>query len=185
MRTHAQNAMAGGSVNHICEAGINKGLVYHNYKDKDALHLECVQKSCKALICYIADQNAENSFVDYMSARKALFEEHELEAYIFLEARTSPPKHLNDQIGRIYTKLDELNRAVYEKELSRHRLRSGVTKEEAVRYFSEIQKIYNFYFMNGLRDTMPPQDQLALHEMNIHRLFDLMLYGIAEGGKEA
>lgn len=135
MRTHAQNAMAGGSVNHICEAGINKGLVYHNYKDKDALHLECVQKSCKALICYIADQNAENSFVDYMSARKALFEEHELEAYIFLEARTSPPKHLNDQIGRIYTKLDELNRTV--------------------------------------------------HEMNIHRLFDLMLYGIAEGGKGA
>ncbi|NLL78413.1 MAG: TetR/AcrR family transcriptional regulator [Clostridiales bacterium] len=178
------NGYAGGSINNICKTGINKGLVYHNYKDKDELYLECVRKSCEDLIEYIINQKADVSFVDYMSARMTFFEENELEAYIFLEARSSPPKHLKNQIQIIYTKLDKLNMAVYEKELSRHELRSGVTREEVINYFAEIQKIYNLNFVSRFSSKMSPHDQLALHEMNIHRMFDLMLYGIAKGGNE-
>ena len=36
------NGYAAGSVNNICKTGINKGLIYHNYKDKDELYLVCV-----------------------------------------------------------------------------------------------------------------------------------------------
>ena len=31
------NGYVAGSVNNICKTGINKGLIYHNYKDKDEL----------------------------------------------------------------------------------------------------------------------------------------------------
>ena len=44
------NGYAAGSVNNICKTGINKGLIYHNYKDKDELYLVCVQTSCEDLI---------------------------------------------------------------------------------------------------------------------------------------
>ena len=178
------NGYAAGSVNNICKTGINKGLIYHNFKDKDELYLECVKKSCHGLICYIGDNKAQDSFVEYMEASRRFFEEHESEAYIFLEARTNPPHHLKTQIQNIYESFDELNIEICEKELSKHELRKNVSREDAISYFSEIQKIYNIDFLNRLNNKMTQQERLALHEMNIHKIFDLMLYGIVEGGNE-
>ena len=40
------NGYAGGAVNNICKAGINKGLIYHNFKGKDELYLTCLHISC-------------------------------------------------------------------------------------------------------------------------------------------
>lgn len=39
------------SVNAICaESQISKGLLYHNFKSKDELYLECVRVSCEKLM---------------------------------------------------------------------------------------------------------------------------------------
>lgn len=174
-----------GSVNNICKTGINKGLVYHNFKNKEELYLACVSKSCENLISYVVSHNGENSFVDYMNVRMAFFREHEPEANIFLEARTNPPHQLADKIREIFRKIDELNLSICEKELSGIRLRDDVSKEEALNYFSQIQRIYNLDFSSELKGTkVSPTEQLALHEMNIHKVFNFMLYGIAKGGNE-
>lgn len=85
------NGYALGSINNICKTGINKGLVYHNFKDKDELYLECVKRSLNDLIGYVAENKADESFVKYMDARRKFFDANEYEAYIFLEARTNPP----------------------------------------------------------------------------------------------
>lgn len=184
MNEFGTNGYAAGSLNNICKMGINKGLIYHNFKDKDALYLECVKKSCEDLICYVQEHKAKDGFVAYMSARREFFQEQEQEAYIFLEARTNPPHQLVIQIREIFREFDELNREIFEKELSQYELREGVSKEEALNYFFEIQKLYNINFANERNDKMTPQEQLALHEMNIHKVLDFMLYGIAKGGKE-
>lgn len=184
MEEFGTNGYAAGTINNICKSGINKGLIYHNFKDKDALYLECVKKSCENLITFIHDNKAEESFVEYMSMRMRFFKENQQEAYVFLEARTNPPQHLTGPIREIFIKFDELNMVVCEKELSRHTLRDGVSKEDALNYFSEIQKLYNINFSHQLNGTLPMQEQLALHERNIHKIFDFMLYGIAKGGNE-
>ncbi len=44
---------ASGTINNICKRGINKGLIYHNFNDKDALYLECLEKSCQKLVTMI------------------------------------------------------------------------------------------------------------------------------------
>lgn len=178
------NGYAAGSVNNICKTGINKGLVYHNFKDKDELYLECVKKSCEDLICYVIRHKSDAGFVEYMHARRSFFQEHEAEANLFLEARTSPPQHLAFRIREIYRKFDALNLEIFEKELSHHELRTGISRDDALHYFNEIQKIYNLNFSNEVHNKMSPHDQLALHEMNIKKLFDFMLYGIAKRGKE-
>ena len=177
------NGYGAGSINNICKAGINKGLIYHNFKDKDELYLACVKRSCESLMNYVHSNNAGNSFVEYMSARMNFFKEHEPEAYIFLESRTNPPHHLIYKIKEIYSEFDSLNLAICEKELEKYELRNGVSKEDALNYFSEIQKIYNIDFTNVLNNKLSPTEQLTLHETNIHKIFDLMLYGIAKGGK--
>lgn len=184
MQEFGMNGYAAGSINNICKAGINKGLIYHNYKDKEELYLECVKKTCEDLICYIAEQKAETGFVAYMSARMRFFREHEAQGYLFLETRTNPPKQLAGQIEKIYAELDELNRRVFEKELADYELRSGISKEEAIQYFFEMQKLYNLNFANRQSEGMPLYEQLTLHEAYIEKIFDLMLYGIAIGGNK-
>ena len=178
------NGYTTGSVNNICKTGINKGLIYHNFKDKDELYLACVQKSCEDLICFVINHKAETGFVEYMNARRNFFQENEAEANIFLEARTNPPRHLASQIQMIYQKFDALNLEIFEKELSHHELRTEISKEDALHYFIEIQKIYNLNFASEMQSKMSPQEQLTLHETNIGKLFDFMLYGIAKRGKE-
>ncbi|MGN0293130.1 MAG: TetR/AcrR family transcriptional regulator [Lachnospiraceae bacterium] len=185
MREFGTNGYAAGSINHICRTGINKGLIYHNFRNKDELYLECVAKSCRELIDYVMDCGAVEGFVAYMSARKEFFRNHESEACIFLEARTNPPHQLAERIVEIYAEFDQLNRSVFEKELSKHELRNGVSKEDAMNYFFEMQKLYNLDFLKGVQGKMSPHDQLELHELNIYKMFDFMLYGIAEGGKES
>ena len=184
MKEFGTNGYAAGSLNNICKMGINKGLIYHNFKDKDELYLECVKKSCEELICYVKEHKAEDGFVAYMSARREFFQEQEQKAYIFLEARTNPPHRLVNQMQKIFKEFDELNREIFEKELLKYELRDGVSEEEALNYFFEIQKLYNLNFANELNDKMTLHEQLALHEMNIHKILDFMLYGIAKGGKE-
>ncbi|MGN1148698.1 MAG: TetR/AcrR family transcriptional regulator [Lachnospiraceae bacterium] len=180
MQEFGTNGYADGSINNICKTGINKGLVYHNFKDKDELYLECVRKSCEELLRYVRESRGEEGFVAYMSARTKFFREHEMEAYIFLETRTRPPRHLTKQIKMIYAELDGLNREIFQKELTRHELRDDVSEEEALNYYLEIQKVYNLDFKNELNSEMSPREQLALHERKIQKILDLMLYGIAK-----
>ena len=180
LREFGTNGYAAGSVNRICEAGINKGLIYHNFKDKDELYLECVKKSCEAFISYIVLHKGEEGFVEYMNTRMHFFAEHENEAALFLETRTHPPYHLREQIQDIYAEFDDLNMAILERELCRHSLRQEVSREEALRYFLLIQKAYNFDFMHKLHPDMSVQEQIALHEKDLYKIFDLLLYGIAQ-----
>ena len=95
MHEFGSKGYALGAINNICKTGINKGLIYHNFKDKDELYLECVKKSCSDLIGYVTDHNGLESFARYMRVRKEFFQEKEAEAYIFLEARTNPPGQLD------------------------------------------------------------------------------------------
>lgn len=47
MTEFGTNGYVGGSVNNICKSGINKGLIYHNFKDKDELYLKCLKKAAE------------------------------------------------------------------------------------------------------------------------------------------
>ena len=53
MDEFGKNGYAGGTVNNICNTGINKGLLYHNFAGKDDLYLTCLEHSCKKLINYL------------------------------------------------------------------------------------------------------------------------------------
>lgn len=184
MKEFGTKGYVAGSINEICKTGINKGLIYHNFKDKDELYLECVKKCCEDFIAYVIAHKGEAGFVEYMSARMGFFKEQEHKAYLFLEARTNPPRSLIKEIQKIYTKFDELNLSICKKELEKHELREEITEEEALDYFSEIQKIFNLNFSSQLTGEMSPQEQIDLHEKKIQKWFNIMLYGIAKGGNE-
>ena len=63
----------GGTINNICKKGINKGLVYHNFKDKDELYLACLKESCKKLVALVKEKDCTSDMLEYMNIRMHFF----------------------------------------------------------------------------------------------------------------
>lgn len=103
------NGYVGGSVNNICKSGINKGLIYHNFKGKDELYLKCLEKSCEMLINQIEKNNCSSNLLRYMSVRMSFFKKYPNEAHIFFESILQPQEHLWNEIQEILQPFEKIN----------------------------------------------------------------------------
>ena len=118
MQEFGSKGYRGASLNAICEAGIPKGLLYHNFKNKDALYLACVAECFRALTNCFKEAEIGNDLEKYMRVRMAFFNEHEMEARIFFDAVLQPPEALYDQISDLKKEFDALNKTIYQQVLS-------------------------------------------------------------------
>lgn len=178
------NGYVGGSVNNICKSGINKGLIYHNFKGKDELYLKCLEKSCEMLINQIEKNNCSSNLLRYMSVRMSFFKEYPNEAHIFFESILQPQEHLWNEIQEILQPFEKINETVYHSIVSTVKLRDGITEKEAIEYFKQMQRMFNGYFSSSAYRRMSLDEQLNKHETSLPKLLDFILYGIAKGGKE-
>lgn len=184
MNEFGANGYVGGSVNNICKSGINKGLIYHNFKDKDELYLKCLEKSCDTLVRLITESDSSSDPLRYMSVRMSFFKEYPNEAHIFFEAILQPQERLWNEIQEILQPFEEINEKVYRSIVSTVELRDGVSEEEAVGYFRQMQRMFNGYFSSSAYRRMSLDEQFNKHETSLPKLLDFILYGIAKGGKE-
>ncbi|MCI5679433.1 MAG: TetR/AcrR family transcriptional regulator [Bacteroidales bacterium] len=130
MQKFGSKGYRGASLNAICEAGIPKGLLYHNFKNKDALYLACVAECFRALTNCFKEAKIGNDLEKYMRVRMAFFNEHEMEARIFFDAVLQPPEALYDQISDLKKEFDALNKTIYQQVLYSIELREGITQGE-------------------------------------------------------
>lgn len=176
-----KNGYSGGTVNNICNAGINKGLIYHNFEGKDDLYLTCLNHSCKKLLSYLKEQDRTKNLENYMSARMDFFNQYSNEAHIFFEALLSPPFHLSDKTSQILSEFNTLNEKMYNRTLDSIILRDGISREDAVSYFHLMQLMLNGYFSSPAFQNTNLSQKVEIHEMIVSKLLDYMLYGIAKG----
>lgn len=182
MNEFGASGYAGGSVNGICRTGINKGLIYHNFKDKDDLYLVCLERSCKRLVSLVEESGCKSDILQYMDLRMRFLKEYPNEAHIFFEAILQPQDNLRDRIREILRPLEEINENIYRSVVSSVKLRGGVTEKDAVDYFRQMQRMFNGYISSIDRRHMTLDEQIKEHEAALPKLLDFMLYGIAEGG---
>lgn len=178
------NGYAGGTINNICKRGINKGLIYHNFKDKDELYLACLKNSCEKLISLIEKSGGISDQLQYMKSRMHFFTEYPNEAHIFFEAILQPNEKLRDRIKLILEPFEEINEKIYRRVVSGITLRDGITEEDAIDYFRQMQRMFNGYFSSSAYRYTMLDDQIREHEINLAKLLDFMLYGIAKGGTQ-
>lgn len=181
MDEFGQNGYAGGTVNHICNTGINKGLLYHNFHGKDELYLTCLNRSSQKFIHYIQEKGGTKNLESYMSVRMDFFRDHPKEAHIFFDALLNPPVHLADKIQQSLAAFHALNEEIYGKTLNELVLREGVSKSDAFSYFHLMQLMLNGYFSSPAFQNTDLQEKVKMHEKILPKLFDYMLYGIAKG----
>lgn len=183
MAEFGKNGYAGGTVNNICKAGINKGLIYHNFTGKDELYLACLRSSCDRLIGFVEEQDGARSLSRYMETRSAFFRRYPNEARIFFDALLNPPPQLSGEIVGVLEGFNRLNEQIYRKTLETVTLRDGVTMDDALSYFHLMQTMLNGYFSSPAQRNVLLHEKVKQHETAVPKLLDLMLYGIAEGDK--
>ena len=185
MREFGEKGYFAASLNNICGTGIPKGLLYHNFKNKDALYLSCVEKSFNALTAYLKKQNTGSDLRGYMDARLRFFQENEYETHLFFEAILQPPAQLKKEIQNIQKDFKAFNLILYKEILSSITLRESISEEDALAYFSLMQDMFNGYFSSPVYNNLPFSDIVSSHEVNLAKFLDFMLYGLAERGYES
>ena len=181
MDEFGKKGYTGATVNNICNTGINKGLLYHNFAGKDDLYLTCLKQSCEKLMCYLQSQNRTGTLERYMSARMDFFNQYPNEARIFFEALLTPPPHLSDKISLMLSEFNALNEKMYSQTLDSLILRDGISREDAVSYFHLMQLMLNGYFSSPAFQNTDLSEKVKIHEMIVPKMLDYMLYGIAKG----
>lgn len=182
MNEYGSKGYAGASINAICDTGINKGLVYHNFRTTKELYLTCVKTALDDMTSSIKESMEKEPSMSYIGARMKFFRNHEMEARVFFESSVSPPRELQAEIRKLRRDLDELNLKEFQKILDEYRLRDGVTREDAYEWFTYMQYAYNAAFQimsNGLQD-LSFDELLEQHEKGAMRFLNYMLFGIAE-----
>ena len=180
MDEFGKSGYSGASLNNICEHGIPKGLIYHNFKGKDDLYLSCVEICFNGLTEYINKAEVGNDLQKYISARLCYFRENENEAHIFFDAVLQPPRALVGKIDELREDLDSLNKEIYGQILSSVTLREGISYDDALWYFSVQQTMFNGYFSSPAFCNIPFSEKISIHESRLASMLDFMLYGIAE-----
>lgn len=170
----------GASVNRICDSGISKGLIYHNFENKDAIYLAVVKKCYDELILYLKCNITSGDLQSYMDNRVAFFKKNPYYAAIFMEVILRTPKNIKEQIDLIRKEFDEFNEEVYKSIIDVTSLRSGITREDAIAYFKLIQTMFNGYFFSDESVQEDFSTILEHHENKLSKIMEFILYGIAE-----
>lgn len=178
------NGYSGGTINNICKKGITKGLIYHNFKDKDELYLACVKLSCQKLVAMVEENDCSSDQLRYMDVRMQFFKGWPNESHVFFEAILQPQENLRHRIQEILQPLEDINEKIYRSVVSHITLRDGVTEEDAIEYFRQIQRMFNGYFSSSAYRNVALDDQIQEHETNISKLYNFIIYGIAKGDTE-
>ncbi|MGI5964129.1 MAG: TetR/AcrR family transcriptional regulator [Lawsonibacter sp.] len=174
------------SINTICsESHLSKGLIYHNFKNKDALYLRCVALCYQEMMAYTREKEAaldtsETDIQGLLAIRQSFFAQHPYYSNIFFNTILQPPKHLISEIHALRKEFDAFQMERFEKMIRQLPLREGIRVETALEFFLLFSEMYNGYFRNKAEQTEDYKALIHAHEDQMAELFDIMLYGIAK-----
>lgn len=178
------------SLNAICSKNnIPKGLIYHNFKNKEELYLCCVKECFFKLTDYLkkgeySQDNAWDNMIMLFELRQEFFEKNPNYSKIFFQTIFIPPNHLLKQIKDLKYEFDTFHIQRFKELLKNIKLRDNITDAMATEYFLFYQEMFNRYFQKKTQDN---EDFLVLimdHEIKLLNMLNIMLYGIAEPSKK-
>ena len=171
----------GATVNQICQKhGISKGLIYHNFENKEELYLRCVQNAAEEFIAFMSRREFGTDFQLYMKERYAFFEAHPDYRRLIFAVVLTDDGEFSEKIKQIKRRFDEFNRNVYLEAITNIRLRKGISEKDALEYYSLLQDMLNGYLAEEKTAEGNFESVFLSHEKSLEKILDFVLYGIAE-----
>lgn len=173
------------SLNSICKKyQISKGLIYHNFENKDSLYLSCVNACFRNLTAYLKSHEQKSETIQtgikhFLETRQDFFKKNPMYRYIFFNVLLYPASHLEKEIKEITQEYDTYVRTCYQNLLSETPLRAGITLDTAVEYLCIFQDIYNGYYQQRAYRSGNFEALIEEHEVKIAKLLEIVLYGLS------
>ena len=187
MREFSEKGYDAASMNTICaENRISKGILYHYFKDKDTLYLQCVADCFNGLTAYLGawaagcTENMETRLRQYFDARLHYFAENPVCLGIFVGAVLYPPAHLAAALAEARRAFDDQNVAILTELLGSASLQRGMTVSAVVDDFRMYMDYFNAKYRAMLAGAESPEQALREHEERCHRQLTILLYGVLE-----
>lgn len=117
----------------------------------------------------------------YFDMRMKLFGEKHEKAVMVLEALIAPPEKHYSEILRLRVPYDRMNEEWIQKILSSGKLRNGVDIDNAMKYLSVMQDMFNSYCCGHHFGNKSFESLISLHEEQLPKAFEYMLYGVIKG----
>lgn len=177
------------SLTTLCnENQISKGLIYHNFKNKDELYLKCVEECFKEMTSYFENREYEadsvkESMHNLFQMRQQFFKKNPYYCNIFFNTVLQPPEHLRKEIRGLRKEYDGFYVNCFRKLLKQIQLREEITIEAALEYFMVFLEMYNGYFQSKSYEKEDIHVLIEDHEVNLSKILDIMLYGVAKEGQ--
>ena len=188
----SQKGYEAASLSNVCaEKGISKGIIYHHFKDKDALYLLCVEDCFTRVSAYLQEAagklsgTAEERLAAYFDARLRFFALQPVYLGIFAEAAFNPPAALAEEIARQRQAFDRLNADVLTGVLGEAPLRAGLRAEAVAEDFRMYMDYFNLRFRSAFQSGRRMDEILTEHENKCRRQLDILLHGVLEDRNEA
>lgn len=172
---------SGATINQICQKNnISKGLIYHNFLDKDELYLRCVQRATQAFIEHMSKFDFGLDFKKYMYERNNFFEENPYYRRLIFSFILTENTELTEKLSEEKQRFDDFNKKIYMTALDGLKLNDGISKDDAFQYYSLLQNMLNNYFSIDGKSEQYFNLSIKNHEQFLEKILDFMLYGIAE-----
>lgn len=174
------------SLNAICSDNqITKGLIYHNFENKDDLYLRCVELCFRELTAYLQNTNYQGKDIqeeinNFVNLRRQFFQENPYYSNIFFGTLLQPPNHLLKEIQNLRRNFDELNVQNYRRLIEQLELREGITADMALNYFIIFQDMFNGYFQSKTEENTDIMTLAEIHELKLSDIMNILLYGLAK-----
>lgn len=174
------------SLTTLCnENQISKGLVYHNFKNKDELYLKCVEKCFCEMIAYFRRMESKagsmgENIQNLLNMRQKFFQENPYYCNIFFNTVLQPPEHLRREIGVLRQGYDKFYTDYFRALLQEVHLREGITADTAMEYFMIFFEMFNGYFQSKYYGKKDMHALMEDHEVNVSKILDIMLYGVVK-----
>ncbi len=181
-----ENNYESASMNDICKRGeISKGIIYHYFKDKDELYLECIKLCYDTLVEYYRNNehlifSEKIDITGYLRLRMSFFKEYPQFRHLFFHALLCTPSHLREEVKELQKRMDCINLDMYKKFLQTVKLRDSISLEKATYLMDTLQNMFNEYFRKETENYDDFEEVIVKHEEMIPDWIDCMLYGIAK-----
>ena len=142
-----ERGYAAATIDGVCaRGGISKGMMYHYYKGKDELFCDCVGEMFSALAEHMGKYmehpdtgGSEALLSGYFMFRESFFTEHPNMQTVFKDAIFRTPPHLSEKVKQLRAPMRERNRELLRYMLTQTHLRSGVSENDARRWFDALE----------------------------------------------
>lgn len=179
-----ENGYHNASLNRICrDYSISKGLIYYNFENKDKLYTCCVKKAVGDFISYMSEIDYKDNFNRYMQKRYAFFEENPYYSRLVFESVSSNDAEFIGAVEEQRSKFFDFNYNIFVKAIDGVTLKKGVSREDALEYYTLLQNMLNSYTSVQIFSGKSFSDAWLSREKTLGRILNYMLYGIAEENK--